>query len=74
VKTYHLRPTEGEWVLSLEGEEKPIASFDGKNAALSAARNLADRRGGDLKVFRNDGTIEEVRRRPALSKTPHEPI
>jgi hypothetical protein len=64
MNTYHLKPDDGDWTLTQEGVEKPIAAFSDNRVALNAARDLADRRKGRLVVFRQDGTIAERRGPP----------
>jgi hypothetical protein len=68
MRTYHLKPIDDEWTLTLEGAEKPVAAFSSKQAALNAARDLADRRDGRLVVFREDDTVEELREPPQVTK------
>jgi hypothetical protein len=66
MKTYHLKPDGDDWMLMEDGVERPLAAFSSKRVALNAARDLTDQRKVRLVVFRDDGTVEEVRE-PAKS-------
>jgi hypothetical protein len=71
MRVYHLKPIEDDWTVTLEGVEKPVAAFSTKQAALNAARDLAERRNGRLVGFREDDTVEEIRDRHRTQKLRH---
>jgi hypothetical protein len=56
---YHLLPKGDGWTVRLEGHTKDISLHTNKNAALSAARGLAQaHEPSRLVVHRADGTIQ----------------
>jgi hypothetical protein len=58
-KVYHVAPSpDGGW--NVEGEQSERASdrFDTKDQAIERGRELAKARNGQLKIHKQDGTIE----------------
>jgi hypothetical protein len=60
MNTYHLKLAGDEWVLMRDGEVIPVACFDSKHQAATAAKTLVEQRTGSLTIHAADGTIEEM--------------
>ncbi|HWB06915.1 MAG TPA: DUF2188 domain-containing protein [Verrucomicrobiales bacterium] len=64
MNSYHLTPDGDWWKLTGEGEDRTMATFATKEAALRRCAQLIGERTGSLKIHKADGTIEEERTYP----------
>ena len=55
---YRVHPTEGQWTVTKEGEDRPRAGFASRDEALAEARRLADaNQPSKVTVDNGDGVI-----------------
>jgi hypothetical protein len=54
---YVVRSDNGGWAVIREGDRRPTARTDTRQAALAKARRLSRRQGGDVRVLGRSGKI-----------------
>lgn len=61
---YHVTPGGGDWKVQREGSSRASGRFGTKSQAVSRAREMARRKGGQLFIHGQDGKIQEERTYP----------
>lgn len=70
-KSYHvIAKSNGEWSVKRTGAERASGNFATKRAAVTSARKLVTKEGGELIVHGKDGTVS---RRDSYGNDPNPP-
>lgn len=64
---YHVTPGGGDWKIQREGADRASGRFETKEQAVSRAREMTRRQGGQLFIHGKDGRIQEERTYPRSS-------
>jgi len=72
MEKYFLKPYGAKWVLSKEGNDTAVETFDNKEDAIKQSARFIEKDGeGSLIIMRQDGTFDEERTYP-ISADPKE--
>jgi len=61
---YHLSQEDGKWKFQKNGADRSIRNFDKKEEALQYAIEYMDKHRGLLKIYKEDGSLQEERTYP----------
>ena len=61
---YHLGKEDGKWKFQKNGTDRSIRNFDKKEEALKYAIEYMDKHRGLLKIYKEDGGLQEERTYP----------
>ena len=67
---YVVRGRDGGWDVIREGDRRPTARTETRQAALTQARRLSRREGGEVRVLGRSGKIVREGRDPASRRAP----
>jgi hypothetical protein len=61
---YHLNKEDGKWKFQKSGADRSVRNFDKKDEAMKYAIDYLDKHRGQLKIYKEDGSLQEERTYP----------